>query len=208
MLLVLCFTRGAAADDAEALVHQALEANPTLESLRQRVDALQSRTLQAGARPEPMVGVEYSNMPVIAPVPGQHAMSGLQLKLQQTLLFPGTVPHRVAAAESRVRIGEASYEEGRVALATAVRRAYLHLALTRQLRSVTEAHLIQLDQLIEVVRAGYEVGQAGQHDLLNLQLLRDRLDDDRLDYGRTERELLAALGAAVNAQAPLDVPTP
>ncbi len=208
LLLVLGVARGATADDAEVLVHQALEANPTLESLQQRVDALQSRTLQAGARPEPMVGVEYSNMPVTAPVPGNHAMSGLQLRLQQTLLFPGTVPRRVAAAESRVRIGEASYEEGRVALAAAVRRAYLQLSLSRQLRSVTEAHLAELDRLIEAVRAGYEVGQAGQHDLLNLQLLRDRLDDDLRDYERTERELLAALTASVHADAPLVVPTP
>lgn len=195
-------------DTSEALVQQALDSNPSMESLRQRIDALESRTTQAGARPEPMIGVEYSNMPVTAPVPGNHPMSGLQLKLQQTLLFPGTVPSRVAAAEARVRIGDASYEEGRVALAAAVRRAYWRLALTRQLRVVTEEHLAQVKQLVESVRAGYEVGRAGQHDLLNLQVLRDRLSDDLYDHDRTDRELTAALAAAVHAGGTLQVQTP
>jgi outer membrane protein TolC len=213
MLMLLGTVRGATAADAagdasEDLVRQALEANPTMEALRQRIDALESRTVQAGARPEPTVGVEYSNVPVTAPIPGNHPMSGVQLRLQQTLLFPGTVPSRVAAAEARVAVGEASYEEGQVALAAAVRRAYWRLALTRQLRTVTEEHLGQVDQLIEAVRAGYEVGNAGQHDLLNLQVLRDRLSDDLNDYDRTDRELTAALAASAHAESTLQVETP
>jgi outer membrane protein, heavy metal efflux system len=192
----------------EELVRQALAANPSLESLRERVVALQSRALQAGARPEPTVGVEYSNMPVTAPLPGNHPMSGLQLRLQQTLLFPGTVPGRVEAADARVRIGEASYEVGRVALAAAVRQAYWQLTLTRQLRTVTADHLSQVDQLVDVVRAGYEVGRAGQHDLLHLGVLRDRLSDDLHDHDRMERELTAALAAAVHVDGIPAVSTP
>ncbi len=213
MLMLLAAAGGARAaaagsDASEELVRQALEANPTLESLRQRIEALESRTRRAGARPEPAVGVEYSNMPVTAPVPGQHPMSGLQLRLQQTLLFPGTVPGRVAAAQARVQVGVASYEEGRVALAAAVRRTYWQLALTRQLRGVTEEHLAQVDQLMEAVRAAYEVGGAGQHDLLNLRVLRDRLGDDLGDYDRRDRELTATLAAALHADGEVRVETP
>ncbi|MDP7115264.1 MAG: TolC family protein [Myxococcota bacterium] len=197
-----------AQDPGEDLVRQALDSNPTMESLRERVAALQSRTIQASARPEPMVGIEYSNVPVTTPVPGNHPMSGLQLKLQRTLLFPGTVPRRVASAEARVQIGEASYGEGRVALAAAVRRGFWRLTLTRQLRAVTEDHLAQVDQLIDAVRAGYEVGKAGQHDLLNLQLLRDRLDDDLQEYDRVDRELTAGLTAAIHAEGTSPVQTP
>ena len=208
LLFVGAMPGGAAAADGEDLVRLALQANPTLESARQRIDALQNRSVQANVRPEPTVGVEYSNMPVTAPVPGNHPMSGLQLKLQQTFLFPGTVPRRVVAAEARVRIEQASYEEARVALAAAVRRSFWRLALTRQLRAVTEEHVAQVDQLIEVVRASYEVGEAGQHDLLNLQLLRDRLTDDLQDFERLDRELVAAITAAVHADGPQVVETP
>ena len=195
-------------DLEEDLVLQALQGHPTMESLRQRIDALESRSTRAGALPEPVLGLEYSNMPVTAPVPGIHPMSGLQLRLQQTLLAPGTVTRRVSAAEARVRIGEASYDEGRVNLAAAVRRAYWQLTLTRQLRAVTEDHRVQVNQLIEVVRAGYEVGKAGQHHLLNLQVLRDRLGDDLHDYDRTDRALSAALAAAVQTEGASEVRTP
>ncbi len=213
MLTLLALAGGARADDdgvdsSEAIVRRALEANPSLDSLRQRVEALESRSIQAGARPEPTVGLEYANVPVTAPALGIHPMSGLQLRLQQTLLAPGTVPRRVAVADARVEVGRAAYAEGRVALAAAVRRAYWELALTRQLRTLTVEHVAQVDRLIEAVRTSYEVGRAGQHDLLNLQLLRDRLRDDRQDHDRVERELSAALTAAVHAGESLRVPTP
>ena len=211
-VILIVGTGAVAADDGgapgEALVRRALDSNPTMDSLRLRIDALRQRSVQAGALPEPMLGVEYSNVPVTAPVPGNHPMSGLQLRLQQTLLFPGTVPRRVAAAEAGIAIGEASYEEGRVALAAAVRRAYWRLALARQLRALTEEHVAQAGRLIEAVRAGYEVGKAGQHDLLNLQVLEDRLTDDLRDFDRLERELTAALSAAVHEEGTLLLETP
>jgi len=209
--LLICVTPTAwaePADPAEELVRQALEAHPSLDALREQIGALESRSWQASARPEPMVGVEYSNMPVTAPVPGNHPMSGVQLRVQQTLLVPGTVPRRIAAADARVRVGEASYEEARVSLAAAVRRTYWQLALTRQLRTVTGEHLTQVDQLIDAVRGAYEVGKAGQHDLLNLQVLRDRLQDGLADHDRADRELTAALAAAVHDPALAAIETP
>jgi outer membrane protein TolC len=126
-------------DLVEDLVREALDASPSMESLRLRIEALQRQSDQAGARPEPTLAVEYSNMPVTTPWPGNHPMSGLQLRLQQTVLFPGTLRQRVSAAQARELMGEASYDQGRVVLAAAVRRTYWQLALTRQLRSDHEA---------------------------------------------------------------------
>jgi len=209
LLALLATVRAATATQSvEDLVDQALQANPSVEALDHRVGALQRRTDQVGALPEPTIGIEYSNVPVTAPVPGNHPMSGLQLRLQQTLLAPGTVPRRVAVAEARVCSGQASVEEGRVALAAGVRRAYWRLALARQLRQVTKEHATQVESLMGAVRAAYEVGRAGQHDLLNLQVLRDRLVDDLQDFDRTERELVSAITAAVGSGAALEIETP
>jgi len=182
----------------EPWVEQALAQSPTLDALHERIDAVQQRAARAGVLPEPMVAVEYSNMPVTEPYPGNHAMSGVQLKLQQTFPFPGTVPRRVDAAQGRVAVVAASLDEGRVELAARVRGVFWRLTLTRQLRLVTEEHVALTGQLIDTVRASYEVGRAGQHELLGLQVLRDRLEDDLGDYDRAERELLAVLAAAVH----------
>ncbi len=202
----------ARASSPEPWVERALRDSPTLDALQQRLDAVQHRTAQAGARPEPMLAVEYGNMPVTAPYPGVHAMSGVQLKLQYTFPFPGTVPGRVAAAQRREAVAAASLDEGQVQLAASVRRAFWELTRVRQLRAVTVAHVVLVDQLIETVRAAYEVGRASQGDLLGLQVLRDRLDDETADFDRAERIWLAALGEAVHhdpaADGPLVVETP
>jgi outer membrane protein, heavy metal efflux system len=196
--IVLALALPAAATDVEDLVDRALRGHPSLDALEARLQAVEHRAVRAGTFPEPMLGFEYANMPLQAPYPGNHAMSAVQLRLQQTVLAPGTARARRDAVAGQSGVAGAAVDEARVALAASVRGAYWELARVRQLRGVTEAHLERVDQLIETVRASYEVGRAGQHDLLGLQVLRDRLDDDRYDFDRAEREWLAALEAAVH----------
>ncbi len=207
--LLLAFPTAAAAQPSpEDLVHRALETHPSLEGLGARVEALQRGVERARALPEPVLALEYANMPLDAPYPGVHPMSGVQLRVQQGLLAPGTRPAREEAARRQVRVGEAAVREARVSLAAGVRTAFWQLARTRQQRELTVEHLGLVDQLFETVRASYEVGGAGQHDLLNLGVLRRQLEDGLGEFDRQERELLAALGAALDTSPPPTIETP
>lgn len=192
----------------EPLVRRALEVHPSIEGLEAQVEALEHGVQRSRALPEPVVALEYSNMPVDAPYPGAHPMSGVQMRVQQGLLAPGTRPRREEAAHRRVAVGEAAVAEARTRLAAAVRSAYWQLALIRQQRELTVEHLALVDQLVETVRASYEVGGAGQHDLLNLGVLRRQLDDRLGEFDRRERELLAALGSALDTSPPPAIETP
>jgi len=78
----------------------------------------------------------------------------------------------------------------------------------RQLRDVTSAHVRELDGLLEAVQARYEVGVASQHDLLQLQLRRDRLAEDLADFDAREAALLAALNGALARDPATAVGTP
>jgi outer membrane protein, heavy metal efflux system len=198
----------AASAELENLVTQALAAHPSVEAAQLRVDALEHRAVRALAWPEPVLGLEYGAMPLTAPYPGVHPMSGVQLRLQQSFPAPGTVGQRGAAAEARIPVAEASLAGVQVELAAAVRRTWWQLALTRKLRSVTVEHVALVEQLLDTVRASYEVGRAGQHDLLGLQVLAGRLTDDLGEFDRRERELLASLTAALAQDGELTINSP
>ncbi len=195
-------------DSADAAARAVLAANPALSALEAQVAALKHGVPQAGVWQDPMAAVEYSNMPVDAPWPGNHPMSGIQLKVQQTLPAPGKLAARTAVAESRVVSARDALAEKQDQLVGLVRDLYHRLALVRQLKAVTVEHLGLVKQFIAVVRTSYEVGRAHQHDLLRLQVLRDRLADDLNGFDDRDRQLTSLLVAAVHRPPGTEVQTP
>ncbi len=198
-------SRAAGPDD---LVRRTLEANATLDALEEQRAAMQHRITRASAGPEPVIGLEYSNMPVTSPYPGVHPMSGVQLSVRQTVLYPGTISARRSAAEARLSVAGEALIQARVDLAAAVRGGYWQLARLRLQTDLVREQIALADQLVEAVRGAYEVGRAEQHQLLSAELGRDRLVEGLEDLGRAEREVLAALAAAVQQPGQLEVSTP
>lgn len=196
------------ADRARALGDAAVRENRSLKAIEARIDSLKEQVERAGVWPDPQVSVDYSNMPINAWRPGQHPMSGIQLGLKQKFLFPGKTGLREAVAKSRVREAKASLAEREVQLRAMVERAYYQLALVRQLRQVTLDHIKLVSQFLDVVRVKYEVGKAGQQDLLRLQVLENKLRDDLDDFLRDDRALTAEINSALHRSTKIELSTP
>ena len=208
-LLLLCTVAPAqAADDPEALARLAVERQPSLESLRSGVDALQQVADVARLWSDPMVAAELSNLPVSAPWIDQHPMAGIQLRLQQQFPAPGELKARAAAADAGVRAADAGVAVLANTLRGEVRGRYWDLALVRQLRAITASHVAELDGLVGAVEARYQVGVASQHDLLQLQLRRDRLAEALPDLDARAVALQAALNGALARDPATPVATP
>ncbi|MDF1562395.1 MAG: TolC family protein [Deltaproteobacteria bacterium] len=184
--------------EADALARAVLAANPELSALESEVAAARSMAGGAGLWMDPMVGAEYSNMAFARPYPGGHAMSGVQLKLQQTLPFPGKLAARRAAADAKIEVAAASLPERQNLLVGEVRALWVRLGLVRQLRKITRSHIELLAQLTEIASVRAEVGQASPIELQRLTLLGDRLEDDLEDFDRDEALLLARLDALLH----------
>ena len=195
-------------DDPDALAEAAVAAHPSLEALRWQAGAFRASEESAQLWADPVVAGELSNLPVLTPWLGNHAMSGLQLKVQQRFPAPGEPAARAALADASTEAALDEVDAAANALRGEVRAGYWQLALVRQLRDVTSAHVRELDGLLEAVQARYEVGVASQHDLLQLQLRRDRLAEDLADFDAREAALLAALNGALARDPATAVGTP
>ena len=195
-------------NSAEEVGRAALASNPELEAIEARVRALEQYVPQVGVWPDPMIAVEYSNVPLTTPYPGEHPMSGLQLKVQQTLPAAGKTSARTDEAASRVKAERWVIEERRNQLVGLAQGLYHRLALVRELREITREHVGLVEQLVEVVRAAYEVGRARQHDLLQLEVLGARLTDDLDTFGKQEQEILAHLLATLHRGDSVLIETP
>lgn len=213
-LLMLCATAGPAVaqplplDDPDALAEAAVLAHPTIEALRWRAGAFRASEESARLWSDPMLAAELSNLPILSPVLGGHPMSGLQFKLQQRFPAPGEPAARASLADARTDAALDDVEAAANDLRGEIRAGYWQLALVRQLRDVTSAHVHELDDMLDSVQARYEVGVASQHDLLQLQLRRDRLAEDLADFDAREAALLAALNGALARDPQTPVGTP
>jgi len=198
----------AAPDLSAALAEQAVRANPGVAAIRSRIRALQQQVRQAGAWLNPMASVEYSAMPIDAWIPGKTPMSGIDLMLKQTFYWPGKIGAREEEARSRVAEERLTLAERQLQLKAMVERAYYRLAVVRQLRQVTVRHIALLGQFLKVVMIRYQVGKVPQHDLLRLQVLQGKLEDDLEGFDRDDRSLTAAINAALHRGGDLAVRTP
>lgn len=187
-----------AVDDPGQLADEAITANPGLEALRARIGELDAMAGAAGSWSDPMFGVEYANAPIDSFSLDDHPMSALQLQAQQTLPPWGWSDLREEVAASRTRTGEHALAEAQSQLRREVYELFWKLSLSRMLEQITRQHVARVEELLEAIRARYETGEAGQHQLLRLAVLRDRLRDDLGDFARADRELGAALARALS----------
>ncbi len=206
--LILAASGACAADDLQTLIRRALEVNPRIESLKAQLKALEARTRAVQVWMDPVLSIEYSNVPHDSLSLGESAMSGIQFRLAQQIPFPGKNERRRLAAEGQYRVKRWELEETKVQLRSLIKKAYYQLYLIRELKKLTAEHVQLVEELIAAVKARYEAGKARQFYLSRLENLRDKLVDDLSDFDQKDRELVATLNAAAHQKVTTPVASP
>jgi len=195
-----------ALDIPEHLAGAALEANPEISMLRHQVEAFKEQERASVIWKDPVFMVEYSNIPWEDPSLGEHPMSGVQLKIQQTFPFPGKNDRRQAVAAGQVDLKALELEELKSQLKGKVMQLYWRLVLVKRLTGIRDKHISTVERLLEAVQAKYTSGEANQQDILKLQVLKEKLTDEIQDLKQTQRELSAMINSALHRDisAPLE----
>ena len=183
----------ALASGLEALVAEALSSNASIAQHQAHQQAIDAGTEGSGAWPDPVLSIEYSNVPVSSLSPSVHPMSGIQLRAQQMLKPPAWSARQHTVAAARVQAASHGVAERETAVRASVESAWWELARARQLRAVTRSHVDRSAELLQAVRTRYETGRAGQHSVLRLEVLEARLRDSLDDHIRAERGWMAQL---------------
>ena len=197
-----------AAEYAAALADEAVNANPGLEALRARAAELRELGRAAGTWMDPVLHLDYMNVPVDSLSLRDNPMSAFQVRAQQTIPPRGWSRLQRDVADARTRTGEHAVAEAETRLRGEVGVLFWRLTLSRMLEALTREQVARASELLRAVRIRYETGSAGQHELLRLGVLRDRLRDDLDDFSRTERELGAALSRVLTRPVGRDLETP
>ncbi|HLA75946.1 MAG TPA: TolC family protein [Vicinamibacteria bacterium] len=159
-----------------ALVADALARNPDLLAAREALAASRQRVPQAGALPDPMLSVGYTN-DGWSPSLGGQEMTTLAFMASQDLPFPGKRRLQSDIASREAGQVEQQLERTRLRLVAEVKRAYHGLLLARDLLALTQEQRQVWGEIEGVVRARYAVGQGAQQDVLRVQVELTRVEE-------------------------------
>jgi outer membrane protein TolC len=151
------------------LLAEADRSSPDLQAAQAAVTAARERPAQARSRPDPMVGLTFTNEG-LAPNLGTQPDSALELMVVQDLPYPGKRRLRGRLAELDAVQAEQALARTRLAVVASVRRAYYGLLAARALRDITTEQAALWEQMEGVARARYGVGQGTQQDVLRTQV--------------------------------------
>lgn len=167
----------------DSLLAAAARSNPSLQAARLRAEARAERGAQAGALPDPTVGVTAFPFPVVTARGEQRT----QWRVQQSFPFPGTRALRREVATLGADIADADAQALEQTLALRIRRAYYTLVRVQAHERHIRRFQADLEQFEQAATAQYEVGEEGQSAILKAQIERERLQT-RLEGLAAERQ--------------------
>jgi len=191
----------------DSLRSRALEQNPEIQLLQYNIEALQEKEVMVQKLMDPMLAIEYSNVPLDSWKLDESAMSGIQFKLMQTIPFPGKNKAREEIVSSEILSNNWQLEELKNMLNFNVEKTYYNLYMIRELRKISEDHIIILQQMVNSLQFKYETGKIQQHNYLKLNLLLSKIKDDIEDFKQADIQISAALKAVISEEGSLEITT-
>ncbi len=189
------------------LLAEADSVNPAIRAAEQLAEAAAARVPQAGALPDPMLGVGLMNVPVANPGFGREMMTMTQVQVSGTLPWPGKLGLREDVARLQAQAAEFEVERVRDRIAAEVETAYYRIYFIDRALEVTRRNATLVGDFARLTSTKYGVGSGVQPDVLKAQVERTRLSDQLVTLGERRESELARLNALLDRPTETTLPT-
>ena len=184
-----------------ALIQEALENNPDLQSAQNTWQAAEARIPQAGALPDPLLVFNLMNMPVNTFAFDQEPMTSKQFGIMQMFPFPGKQGVRENIAAENAVVAEARYRELRNQLVKSVKATYFDLFFVDKSLETVQKNLDILQEFVRIAETKYSVGSGLQQDVLRAQVELSKMMDREINLQKKRDAVEARLNALLNRPA-------
>lgn len=208
--LLLISPAGAAAWQAtslDGLLAEADTASPEIVAARRLAEAAAARVPQAGALPDPMLGVGLMNVPVANPGLGRDMMTMMQVQISSTLPWPGKLGLKEEVALLDAKAEDFEVERVRDRIAAEVQTAYYRIYFIDRALTITGRNETLVGDFAQLTATRYGVGSGAQSDVLKAQVERTRLADQMVTLGEQRESELARLNALLGRPTETPLPT-
>ena len=180
------------------LIQELQQNNPNLESSYQNWQATKARVPQAGALPDPMLGINLQNLPINSFRFDQEPMTGKQFFLVQKFPFPGKQGLQQKIAVQDTKISEMQYYEMKNQLVFELETNYFELFYVDKAIETSEKNAALLLQFTQIAEIRYRVGKGLQQDVFKSQVEYSRISDKLINLQQQREVLEAQLNILLN----------
>lgn len=154
--------------ELDELVQNALDVNPELKKSKAEFQAIRTRVAQEGVWEDPMIGLETMGIPASGVDFGDY--QELEWSFSQKIPFPGknSLKAKIALMEAHQSYWE--YQSIKNRIIKEIKTAYIELILLEKQIQVYDQTIVLLDQTMQISQKKYEVGQASQSEVFQMQI--------------------------------------
>jgi outer membrane protein TolC len=193
--------------DLPMLLVEAAASNPRIHAADRAVEAARARVPQAGALPDPMLGLGFMNFPIADPSFGREVMTMTRLQIQGSFPWPGK---RGLAEDTAYLLAEAAgweAERVRVEVFAEVKAAYFEVYFVDRALEITSRNERLVADFASLTSAGYSVGRGSQTAILRAQVERTRLADQTVSLQERRTSVVAELNALLGRTSDTPIPS-
>jgi len=190
-----------APDALEELLEEAAACNPAIAEAERAAESASARIPQAGALPDPVLGLAFMNVPIADPSLGREMMTMTTVRLDERFPFPGKRTLKTEVAAALARSAERRVESTRARVLEQVKQVYYRIWFLDRALGITQKNEALLGDFTHLTATKYGVGGGAQPDVMKAQVERTRLTERSVAL----REARTAAVAQLNAL--LDRPT-
>jgi outer membrane protein TolC len=150
-------------------VAQALERNPEIQTLRQRLEVASARAKQAPYLEDPQIAFQLGGVPFSNPTSFNQADTN-SIGIRQMLPFFGKLGLKEKIAQQEAKIVEQELRAKEREIVSMVKMAYADLFMAQRAIEILREQLEIMRTIIGATEARYRVGRVTQQDVFKAQL--------------------------------------
>lgn len=189
-----------------AMLLRADSANPEILAARATAEAAAARVPQAGAIPDPVLGLGVMNFPVTDPSFSREMMTMTTIQLGAQLPLFGKLGLREDVARHQAEAAQWEIERVRQKVRADVKASYYEIYFVDRALDVTRRNEALVADFAGLTSARYGVGTGAQTDVLKAQVERTRLDDQIVVLRERRASAAARLNALLAGSTAVSVP--
>jgi len=149
--------------DLDRIIDLALERNPAILGAQSAIEQNEGRQVQAGAYPNPTVGLQTADATIRDPSNGIRIIER-GVTVHQTVEWPGMRAARQDAADAGLASATVGLEEAKLNLIAEVKQAFYELLLAERTVDLLQQNLEIVQEVARIVRARVRSGEGPQFE--------------------------------------------
>ncbi|MBM4055295.1 MAG: TolC family protein [Planctomycetes bacterium] len=181
------------------LINEALEHNPEIVAVRQRLSASRARISQAKSLDDPMFragSFDMSNHPLN--INGQTEMLQQRYSLSQKIPFPGKLDVREDVATQESKMVEEELQSKIQEITAQVKIAFYDLFYVTRAFAIMEENRELLRKFAKIAETKYAAGNTSQRDVLSAQVELSTLTNELIILNKEKESVIARINVLLD----------